>query len=124
MELGWVSSPMVSSTTCCGNPQAYLTQITGVHLTLYFTCLALFWEDRKREDRRTWPWITYMTVLFITGSISTGLNMFMVKLIFLDNRNYPGGPAAFATQVLSLPNLVCAACAVIGGWLADGLLVS
>lgn len=65
-----------------------------------------------------------MTVLFIIGSISAGLNMSMVKIIFLDNRNYPGGPAAFATQILSLPNLVCAACAVIGSWLADGLLVS
>lgn len=66
----------------------------------------------------------YTTVLFIIGSINTGLNMSSFKIAYLDNRNYPSGPAAFATQNLSLPNLVSAACSVVGSWLADGLLVS
>lgn len=95
----------------------------GVHATLYFLCLALFWQERKQKDRRAWPWIAYMTVLFIVGSIINGLNVSFLKADFIDNRDYPGGPSAFTVQNRSLPSRVCTVITVIGTWFVDGLLV-
>lgn len=50
--------------------------------------------------------------------------MYQSQFVFVDNRDFPAGPAAFAilSQTNRL-NIVCTAVCIIGGWLQDALLV-
>ena len=97
---------------------------TGVHATLYFLCLTLLLEERKKKPRATWIWIAYITNLFILGTIGNGTNMFLQQDAFVNNRNYPGGPGQFEIEQYDLPyNAACTAVYIIGAWFADGLMV-
>lgn len=56
--------------------------------------------------------------------MANGVDMRGSQIIFVDNRNFPGGPAAYTSTTYSEPiNLMCTAACVIGGWLQDALLV-
>ena len=97
---------------------------TGVLATLYFLCLSLLWEERKRTPRATWAWIAFITLLFIIGSIYNVVTMFLNEDAFIHHRNYPGGPGQFELEQFSLPyNVVGNSVSVVGLWLTDALLV-
>ena len=48
----------------------------------------------------------------------------IAQYTFIDDRNFPGGPNAFAIDEFSIPlNLLGNVCAIIGTWFADSLLL-
>ena len=96
----------------------------GVHVTLFLLCLNNLWTQRKENPKWAYSWIAYIVILFIFGSMANALDMHIGQSIFVDNRNFPGGPAAYNTATFSAPvNVLCTAACTIGGWFQDALLV-
>ncbi|TCD66342.1 hypothetical protein EIP91_001446 [Steccherinum ochraceum] len=96
----------------------------GVHATLFFLCLTLLWEERKRKPREAWIWIGYISILFTVGSIGNGANMFLNQDAFVNHRNYPGGPGQFEIEQFALTyDAVCNVVYIVGTWFTDGLLL-
>jgi len=66
----------------------------------------------------------YTLALFSFGTIYIATNVHLTQLMFIDNRNFPGGPEGYAfykysTALVLVPN----SSYVIANWLADGLLL-
>lgn len=96
----------------------------GVHATLYFICLSLFWSSRKRDLKTSWIFGTYITINFILGSIGNAANILDTQYTFIDNRAFPGGPLAYAVVSYGIPfNVAGFVAYVINAWFQDGLLV-
>ncbi|THH30171.1 hypothetical protein EUX98_g4015 [Antrodiella citrinella] len=120
--VGDISSLWLDRATIIGLDVAYAAY--GIHVALFFLCFNHLWTQRKRRPRRTYAWLAYISALFILGSVSNGIDMHMGQVIFVDNRNFPGGPGAFASTIFTVPvNIICTAACVIGGWLQDALLI-
>ncbi|KAF8055310.1 hypothetical protein FPV67DRAFT_1789038 [Lyophyllum atratum] len=97
----------------------------GVELTLFAMCLNLLIRQTKRSNYiLNIPLIGYICSLFICGTIFMAAAANMARLSFVDNRNFPGGPAMFETIMFSIPidNMGNVAF-VVANWLADGLMV-
>jgi len=96
----------------------------GVHATLFFLCLTLLWEERRKKPKATWAWISYITMIFILGSIGNGANMFLNQDAFVNHRSYPGGPGQFEIEQYDLTyNAVDTVVYITGTWFTDGLLI-
>ena len=80
---------------------------------------------RPEKTRFTHLLLGYTTILCILNCIYTGANASGLQQTFIDNRNYPGGPAAFEENMFSIPVDDLGNVAFnIANWLADALLVS
>ncbi|KAH8097052.1 hypothetical protein BXZ70DRAFT_895237 [Cristinia sonorae] len=99
----------------------------GVLVTLYFQCLELLWKEKKNaspRSRQSWILLSYITLLFVIGSIENGVNMFGSMDTFVINRDYPGGPGQFEQDQFALHyKAIGYVVSIIGFWLADGLMV-
>ncbi|KAH8101397.1 hypothetical protein BXZ70DRAFT_891760 [Cristinia sonorae] len=96
----------------------------GVHVTMFFLCLSMLWGQRKTRPRQTYVWIAYIVILFILGSLANGINMKVNVLMYVDNRDYPGGPTAYDKDTFSVPiNLICTTACILGAWFQDALLL-
>ncbi|GJJ11140.1 hypothetical protein Clacol_005371 [Clathrus columnatus] len=96
----------------------------GVHATLYFLCLSLFWSSRKRDPRTSWIFGTYITINFILGSIGNAANIVENQYAFIDDRGFPGGPLAISFASYAIPiNIAGFVAYVVNAWLQDGLLL-
>ncbi|KAJ7486867.1 hypothetical protein FB451DRAFT_1349966 [Mycena latifolia] len=71
----------------------------GVQSALYVSCVLYLWK-RWKEDRYTRFLLAYITMLFLVEFLFVAVQAQTVQMIYIDNRNYPGGPWAFflATQ--------------------------
>ncbi|KAJ7496731.1 hypothetical protein FB451DRAFT_201973 [Mycena latifolia] len=71
----------------------------GVQLVLYTTCALFLWKRRK-NSRQPMFLLAYMTCMLLIESLFVAVQARTVQMIYIDNRNYPGGPWAFflATQ--------------------------
>lgn len=69
--------------------------------------------------------IAYITLNFILGSIGNAANIKFNEMVFIDDRDFPGGPNAFFTQQNSVTiNVLAYAVYIVNTWTQDGLLVS
>ncbi|KZV91445.1 hypothetical protein EXIGLDRAFT_837104 [Exidia glandulosa HHB12029] len=92
----------------------------GVHATLFFVTLSHLWPRRAQD----WKWIVYSTIVFAAASIGNGGGMRFSEMTYVDNRVYPGGPAAYVVKQGSvLPNAASQTAYILGCWLQDGLLL-
>lgn len=95
----------------------------GVAALLFFRCISALLLPRRGHQRK--PLLAlYTFVLFALGTIFTGMSINTSVLAFIENRNFPGGPEAYAlfrySSVLWVtPNTVF----ILANWLADGLLL-
>ncbi|TBU24626.1 hypothetical protein BD311DRAFT_790911 [Dichomitus squalens] len=64
----------------------------GVQLVLWTTCVMYFWRDRKRRGWRAIFLIGYLSVLISIQFIYCIDQANTVQVMYVDNRNYPGGP--------------------------------
>ncbi|KAF9030273.1 hypothetical protein BJ165DRAFT_934341 [Panaeolus papilionaceus] len=110
---------LIASTTI--NGVAY-----GVVLTLYLICLhALFQQLRAgvRKNQAIFSGL-YITVMFALGTVYCAVNSRITQLAYVNDRNFPGGPADFAVFVFSTPiNIAGAVAFFITSWMNDALLV-
>ncbi|KZV91468.1 hypothetical protein EXIGLDRAFT_769907 [Exidia glandulosa HHB12029] len=91
----------------------------GVHATLFFTTLTLLWHNKRKNS----TWIAYICVLFITSSIASGSRMRTIQLGFINERNYPGGPWAWITQLNPFPHVISMSAYLVNAWFQNGLLL-
>lgn len=73
---------------------------------------------------QSWFLVGFIFLLFLMGTINLACNTKMNQLMFIDNRDFPGGPNAwFFTNYNSGINTAGNAAYIIANFLADGLLV-
>ncbi|KAJ7065984.1 hypothetical protein B0H15DRAFT_758583, partial [Mycena belliarum] len=99
--------------------------VFGIAICVFFQAIYLLITDPpRRKETRNIPLIIYTLVLFALGTIFVGMDLNNLKLMFVDNRNAPGGPTAYALAQYGKPlSIVPNACAFISDWLAAGLLL-
>jgi len=103
---------------------ALLTSVAyGIHATLFFLCFNIL-ASRGRKTRRDWALLVYTCLVFTFGSLGYGMVARWVEMMFVDNINFPGGPAAFNYEESNdWVNVVGVAFYIVGIWLQDGLLL-
>ena len=91
---------------------------------LYTTCARFLWNGRKSRGRQSIFLLGYITLLIIVETIFAAVQARAVQVIYIDNRNYPGGLWAYflATQYLPI-NVIFYATFFVLTFLADLLVV-
>ncbi|KIL60275.1 hypothetical protein M378DRAFT_14252 [Amanita muscaria Koide BX008] len=74
----------------------------GMQLILYVVCARYLWRERDRRGRGVFFLLAYITLLLGLSSLWASSVTWAVENIYIDNRNYPGGPWSY---VLATPNL-------------------
>lgn len=70
------------------------------------------------------PLIAYISTIVLLGTLFMGSLAEFTQLAFVDNRNYPGGPAQYETDMFSIPvDEMGNVSFVLANWLCDGLIV-
>lgn len=97
---------------------------TGVQLVLWVTCALYLWKLRQR-GRQTLLLLCYITLLLIVETIFSVVQARTVQVIYIENRNYPGGPWQYFldTQYLAI-NVIFYATLFVITFLCDLLVVS
>ncbi|KAK7058767.1 hypothetical protein VNI00_001391, partial [Paramarasmius palmivorus] len=101
-----------------------LSQICyGFTIVLFFKCMGcLLWPKHGRE--RNYPLAAYTFILFGLGTIFTAMNVRLMQLSFINNREFPGGPEAYSSSMFNTwRGLVPNASFIVANWMADGLLL-
>ena len=95
----------------------------GIHLTIFLQCTHLLWTWRNTTPY-SYQLLAYVITTFALGMSSIISISIANQYTFIDYRNMPGGPLAFAIQDSSTPDgLVVSWSSVVGDWLTGGLLV-
>lgn len=86
---------------------------------------ALIFDPPIRGAKRNWFLIIYMIVMFSLANAFLVTSLRGLQLMFIDNREYPGGPLVWEQTQYGTPLLAGGnAMGVISVWFADGFLVS
>ncbi|KAF8808158.1 hypothetical protein BYT27DRAFT_7097781 [Phlegmacium glaucopus] len=96
----------------------------GVQLVLYTSCALFLWNVRRSRGNQSIFLLAYMTLLLCVETIFQAVQARTVQVIYIDNRNYPGGPWAYflATQNLAI-NVIFFATLFVLTFLADMLIL-
>lgn len=90
-----------------------------------FAITACYMLSAPASGRRSWPLITYTFLLFACGTINAAAGIKVAELRWIDDRDVPGGPAAFSVHMYNNNVEIVGNCGyVVANFLADGLLVS
>ncbi|KAJ3484765.1 hypothetical protein NLI96_g5420 [Meripilus lineatus] len=75
----------------------------GIQLVMYTSCALYLWRVR-REKKSALYILAYITLLLSVETIFVAVQARTVQVVYIDNRNYPGGPWAYflATQNLAI----------------------
>ena len=100
---------------------------SGLHVAIFAACfttmLNTVQENRAQRTRST-VLLTFVSLLFVMGTLNFACNTRITQLEFIDNRNFPGGPNAWLFTFYSIGvNTTGNAAYVIANFLADALLV-
>ena len=98
--------------------------LTGVQLVLWATCSQYLWKQRQR-GKQTGYLLCYITLLLIIETIFGIVQARTVQVIYIENRNYPGGPWQYFLDTQSLAiNVMFYATLFVITFLCDLLVVS
>lgn len=88
------------------------------------TISALLQNYKRTRLRLDGILLVYTFTVFALGTTFIGMNTRSLQLMFIDNREFPGGPTAYSLSQYSSPiTVIPNACSIVAGWLADGFLV-
>lgn len=110
---------LIAETVICG--VSY-----GVVLTLYCICTYfLFLQYRRGENQRTAVIsLIYTSVMLFLGTVYVASNARTAQLSYVNDRNYPGGPAQYAIFIFDQPITIVGLVAFFGAnWMTDAVLV-
>jgi len=95
----------------------------GIQLVLYTSCATYLWKHRK-DNRNNILLLAYITLLLTVETIFVIVQGRTVQVIYIDNRNYPGGPWQYFldTQYLAI-NVMFYATFFVLTFLSDLLVV-
>ncbi|TFK18700.1 hypothetical protein FA15DRAFT_627689 [Coprinopsis marcescibilis] len=96
----------------------------GIQLVLFSSCASYLWGRRKAGNRSSMFLLAYMTLLLLVETLFLAVQARTVQDIYVDNRNYPGGPWAYflATQDKEI-NVMFYATLFLLTFLADLLII-
>ena len=105
------------------NARASLKTHSGVQIVLWSTCVTYLWKKRRRSWKTLFL-IGYLCLLLAVQIIFCIVQARTVQIIYVENRNYPGGPWQYFldTQYLAV-NVVFDATLFVGTFLCDLLVV-
>ncbi|KAJ7929590.1 hypothetical protein B0H13DRAFT_1596114 [Mycena leptocephala] len=66
----------------------------GIQLVLWANCMLFLWKRRKL-GRQPMILMFYMTLMLLIESLFIAVQSRTIQMIYIDNRNYPGGPWQF-----------------------------
>ncbi|CAL1697855.1 unnamed protein product [Somion occarium] len=94
----------------------------GAHLTLFFQCFELLWSVRRKQPKFAYTFLVYISALSICSAI--GAASFRInQQAFVNNRNFPGGPAQYGLLSFNSLNVLGPGGYMAASWLQDGLLL-
>lgn len=70
-------------------------------LLLYLQCADALLYKKHRRDARKWALFAYTSYILALATVSLGLALKWSEMIFIDDREFPGGPSAFYTASYS-----------------------
>ncbi|KLO05094.1 hypothetical protein SCHPADRAFT_884040 [Schizopora paradoxa] len=107
----------------------------GMHVIVFGIAIYLMTRGRKQRHYKgastnrglsgtSIGYIICVCILFVLGTIQLGTNTRYYEMMWIDDRNFPGGPIAFFTSEFSLPvNTVGGVAFILADFLADAILV-
>ncbi|KAH7924330.1 hypothetical protein BV22DRAFT_1129896 [Leucogyrophana mollusca] len=96
----------------------------GASLVLFLQCMYAFYNRGDMARERRWLFMLYISLMFSFGTAYIGINSTLWRNMFVDDRNYPGGPMGYSLGIYNQPPSVAAnAFFVLANWFADGLLL-
>ena len=99
--------------------------ILGVQLVMYISSALFLWSARRTRGRQSTLLLGYITLLFSVETIYVAVQARTVQLMYIDNRNYPGGPWQYFLATQNLPvNVMFYASLFVMTFLSDLLVVS
>jgi hypothetical protein len=79
--------------------------------------------QKKNKTKTDWFFTIYVLLLFTMGNVGNAANIKVGEVIWIDNRNFPGGPNAFYAQGGGPFNNTANVVYIINSWFQDGMLV-
>jgi len=67
----------------------------GIHIAVFYKCITTL---LRKNDKSCFKWIPFIAGLFVLGTANIACSLHFNQLAFIDERQYPGGPAAFLTE--------------------------
>jgi len=97
----------------------------GIVFTLFVLTFKQLVKTTTRDNyTQRLPFIIFISLIFILGTLFVGAIAKMTQFSFIDYRLFPGGPAAFEELEFSIPvDEISNVSYVIANWLADGMVV-
>lgn len=75
--------------------------------------------------RLHWGFLIFISALFVLGTINIACNTKFSQMMWIDDRNIPGGPNAWLEEDYTTPvNIVGNAAYIFSNFLADAMIVS
>ncbi|KAJ3557197.1 hypothetical protein NM688_g1601 [Phlebia brevispora] len=104
----------------------FITSIAyGSVVTLCIQCFSMLIRDFKRSKLlRDGPLLAYVILIFMLSTTLQGLEMQLTEQAYINDRNIPGGPAAYEVVEATIPiNAAGNDCLVVSTFLSDALLL-
>lgn len=109
--------------SCSGSELTFNFHLEGVQLVLWASCALYLWKQRQR-GKKTGLLLCYITLLLVVETIFGIVQARTVQVIYIDNRNYPGGPWQYFLDTQSLAiNVMFYATLFVITFLCDLLVV-
>ncbi|KAG6911282.1 hypothetical protein DXG01_002121 [Tephrocybe rancida] len=74
----------------------------GIQIVMYLTCATFLWKSRKERRRSTFL-LVYISLLLCVETLFEVAQSNTVQIMYIDNRNYPGGPWKYFLATQQLP---------------------
>ncbi|KAH7918949.1 hypothetical protein BV22DRAFT_1134217 [Leucogyrophana mollusca] len=101
--------------------------VYGIILALFAMCFPPLWvsvRNRATKSMASMLLFLYVSVTFILGTTVFATNSRFIQLAFIENRDFPGGPNAYAEEMFSVPvNIVSNVAFVLANWCTDSLML-
>ncbi|KAJ7622539.1 hypothetical protein FB45DRAFT_838605 [Roridomyces roridus] len=97
----------------------------GVVLALFSMCFYLLFKQMKGSNyRRSVFFLVYISLEFLFATLFQGSIAKFVQLAFIEQRDFPGGPAIFEADEFSIPvDKIGNVAFVLTNWFSDALVV-
>ncbi|KAJ7097071.1 hypothetical protein B0H15DRAFT_902416 [Mycena belliarum] len=98
----------------------------GCVAVLAFMCLYLLLQRKDNASSRNTriALIAYVSIIFVFSTIFQACNVEFTQLAFVENREYPGGPAAYENDFWNIPvDAVGNVLFVLTNWMTDSILL-
>lgn len=114
---------------------SFVRFIPGMLVVLFFQCMFTLLNPVHRYRTgggMQWGLLCYIVVMFSLVTVLTAMNLNVLSILYIDNRDFPGvwgalppGPLGYQVVISSRAiNIIPNVAFNLNNWLADGLLVS